>query len=259
MSLRTWLMTYFCGEKDSEILKLEADIVTLKDTISDNELLIEENNDFILRQTEMIGEIQKELTDLKLSIAPDPLEEYWNNKREKTNSLYSGRNIIGQESNVTIDPRMFFHYNDSTIPLVTGSSNDNIAQNALKRVIRYITYTSDTTLFKKPETWLFAFETWKLRKGDCEDGAILLANMLLRAGIPYWRIRLNAGDVKGGGHAWVSYLREEDDEWYCLDWCYWPNDSLDWLKYKDAENYYSIWFSWNPYYIFGDEILDREE
>ena len=52
-------------------------------------------------------------------------------------------------------------------------------------------------------------------------------------------IRLNAGDVKGGGHCWCTYLAEKDNVWYILDWCYWYNESKDLGRtWKDAEKYY---------------------
>jgi len=108
--------------------------------------------------------------------------------------------------------------------------------------------------------WLFAFETLKLRMGDCEDGAILMANLMIKAGIPYWRIRLNAGDVKNFGHVWITYLRETDNKWVILDWCYHPTAKVRALKklYSDAEDYFKIWFSWNTKYIFKGEKFERE-
>jgi hypothetical protein len=60
---------------------------------------------------------------------------------------------------------------------------------------------------------------------NCEDGAILLANMMLKSGIPYWKIRVTAGNVtepstgKDVGHAYVTYYCAETDKWVLLDWC----------------------------------------
>jgi hypothetical protein len=93
---------------------------------------------------------------------------------------------------------------------------------------------------------------------NCEDGAILMANIMVESGIPYWRIRLNAGDVKGGGHAYVTYLREKDNKWYILDWCYWSNESINFGRtWAEAKNYFGIWFSWNNKYGFIKDELDR--
>lgn len=185
----------------------------------------------------------------------DDLEKYWNNKRPKTeNYKYLARVLF--KKRLPLDPKIFFQINDSGVPFFgEGLSNDDIALKALKYVHDNIQYTSDTSLFKEPEQWLFPFETLHLRKGDCEDGAILIANIMVKSGVPYWRIRLNAGDVQGGGHCWVTYLRESDNKWIILDWCYWYNQRGE--LWKSAEKYYKIWFSWNTKYVFTGSKLDR--
>jgi len=189
------------------------------------------------------------------------LESYWNNKRPKTSWKHRGRplfenkerELVWTKDNILVDPRIFFNI-DSTLSTFEGT-NDEIASRCLNWVAKYITYTSD----KEPsEFWQFAFETNKRRKGDCEDGAILMANMMLMSGIPYWRIRLNCGEVQGGGHAYLTYLREEDNQWYVMDWCYWYNESRNYQKtWKSAEKYFTIWGSWNQKYVFGS--LPKEE
>ena len=73
--------------------------------------------------------------------------------------------------------------------------------------------------------------------------------------MPPWRVRLNAGNVQGGGHCWVTYLREVDNKWIILDWCYWyTKNGVEW---KTAEKYYDIWFSWNYDFVFLGDKLDR--
>ncbi len=177
----------------------------------------------------------------------EKLEKFWNTKRTPTIWLYPGRPAPDNPKiRMNVDPRIFFQY-DKTLPRIQGGS-DSIAQKALDYVNKHIKYTSDSG-----EYWQFAYETWKRKKGDCEDGAILMANIMLMSGIPYWRIRLNAGDVKGGGHAYVTYLREKDDTWYVMDWCYWYKESKDFGKpWKKAKKYFGIWGSWNKKYVFGD-------
>jgi len=170
----------------------------------------------------------------------EPREILWNNKRPKKNILYPCR------GGIKTDPRMFLGF-DYSIYHPTIGSNDDKANLILDYVARKITYTSDVK-----ENWQFAYETWDRRKGDCEDGAILMNVMMLNAGIPYWRIRLNAGSVQGGGHAYITYLREADDTWYILDWCYWYNESKDFGKrWDDAKKYFGIWFSINQRYCYG--------
>lgn len=230
----------------------------------ENELnSLKENNKNLIKEYELLEDkydvASSELETLKKSITIDPLETYWNDKRPKSNT-YSKRMRTVMNSNTLayIDPRVFFNANDNVVPLVSGDTNDIKAYNALRKVIAMIEYVDDYGQFKESEEWLFPFETLNLGKGDCEDGAILMANIMLNSGIPYWRIRLNAGDVEGGGHCWVTYLRESDNQWVILDWCYWPEAALIGLLYKDAEKYYDIWFSFNTKNIYLDEQFEKE-
>ena len=202
-------------------------------------------------------EIEK--TELKAQLPKiDPLETYWNNKRPKAERYtYKARTLIAGSKNVPVDPRIFFTPDDTNIPTVNGKTNDEKALAGMRLVKNLITYTPDINQFKFDEEWLFAYETMFLQKGDCEDGAILIANILLKSGVPYWRIRLNAGSVKGGGHCWCTYLRESDNKWVILDWCYWY--TADGRMYKDAEDYFDIWFSFNQEYIYLNEEFERDE
>lgn len=183
-------------------------------------------------------------------------EKYWNSKYPKIDAFYSREETDG---NYGVDVRNFFQPYDSKIPVVSGSSYDDKATNALKWVKSNVSYVSDKTVYGYDEYWAYAYQTLKRRKGDCEDGAILMANIMLRSGIPYWRIRLNAGNVKDGGHAYVTYCREIDNQFVVLDWCYYYKDILmkDRKLHSEEQNYddeaknYGIWFSWNLKYSFG--------
>lgn len=179
----------------------------------------------------------------------ETLEEYWNNKHEKGIGLYKARN------KVLMDVRQFINPRDINIPTVTGKDHDTIANKALEWVEENINYTlADET---DNEFWKYSWETINKKRGDCEDGAILLYNIMLKSGVPYWRIRLNAGDVayngSTAGHAYVTYLREKDNTWYVLDWCYWYNESVNFKKpWSKAKKYFGIWFSWNEKYVFNE-------
>ena len=144
---------------------------------------------------------------------------------------------------------------DNDIPVVTGESDDIIAVNGLKWVIDNITYVSDDsdTTYKRNEYWAYPYQTLKHKAGDCEDGAILLANILIKSGIPYWKVRLSAGDVVGGGHCYLTYYDSTNDRWVVLDWCYYPNKKsiADRIDYKEETNYKEVWFSWNRDYCFS--------
>lgn len=215
------------GEINTQYSKLLLDLEKLK-----------QDNDTLSKYVE--NEVQQ-----------DELEKYWNTKRPKQNIMYNGRiDFDDDRKRIPIDVRIFLNKLDVGVPVVSGETNDEKANNCLKYVAQNITYTTD--IKGSGEYWQFAYETLSRKKGDCEDGAILLANMALRSGIPYWRIRLNAGDVQGGGHCYVTYLRESDNQWYVLDWCYWFNESVDFQRsWASAEKYFGIWFSWNEKYSFG--------
>jgi hypothetical protein len=63
----------------------------------------------------------------------------------------------------------------------------------------------------------------KYKKGDCEDGACLLASILIHNKIPSWKVRVSAGWVtnpfnnKKEGHAYCIYYCLESDKWLILN------------------------------------------
>lgn len=186
---------------------------------------------------------------------PNSQEEYWNNKYPKATVIYQGRQIPNHGA-VAVDVRTFFTNPVSDELLATvkdfGGSDDARALACLKWVIANITYQSDFSLFGLNEFWEFPFETMLTRRGDCDDGAILLANLMLKSGIPYWKIRLTAGMVPEGGHAYVTYFCEARGLWVALDWCYYPSEEpvADRPDYKFSEIYREVWFSWNRDFSF---------
>ena len=199
-----------------------------------------------------IAELEDQLAQKK---SDEELEIKWNTRRPHTERYrYPARTLLNKSDLIKIDPRVFFTTADGAIPKIKGDNIDEIAFKCLQWVHRNIKYTSDISQFKHKEEWLFAHETLLLKKGDCEDGAILMANMMIRSGIPYWRVRLNAGSVSGGGHCWVTYLSEKN-EWLILDWCY--HYKTRGQLWRDAENYFKIWFSFNQKYLFAADMLDR--
>ena len=214
----------------------------------------------------MIEQLKKTILDLNGQIpVHDPLETFWNTKRPATNTYtYPARaDPANTGVNIQMDVRFFFENQDSMLPLQVSTSHDDIALKSLQWVINNIQYVSDISQYKAQEEWAFCAETLYNRKGDCEDGAILLANMMVKAGIPKFRVRLNAGDVWDGsgniinkskvGHCWVTYLKEADNQWYVLDWCYFQGVTL----WKTAEKYFDIWFSFSADNIYAADMLDK--
>ena len=109
----------------------------------------------------------------------------------------------------------------------------------------FLKYKYDDLTAEVPEFWLFPFESIQSEIGDCEDGAILIAGLLINAGIPSWRVKVCAAQVMAdpvvvpsetelGGHAYAIYLADRPDserklEWVILDWCYLqdPDDVIE--------------------------------
>ena len=179
---------------------------------------------------------------------PKTKEDELNDKYPKSDIYYKRTD----DKTYQVDIRNFIQEYDSKIPRIVGKTDDEIALNGLKLVRSKLKYTPDKTQYGLNEYWCYAYQTWNNRKGDCEDGAILLHNILLRSGIPYWKLRLSAGFVVGGGHAYLTYYCEETYTWVILDWCYWPNNSPinERKDYKDEKMYGLTWFSWNKKYCY---------
>jgi transglutaminase-like putative cysteine protease len=98
-------------------------------------------------------------------------------------------------------------------------SNDSKMYEIEKWVIENIQYTSDKKQFNMMERWTLPYETLQRRRGDCEDGAILLIAFAATAGVPTERLRLYAPiRVPNGWHACVAYQRESDDGWVWMEW-----------------------------------------
>ena len=214
---------------------------------------LSENYTILLEDYRLVEKALSEVED-EIIILYDTIEtlenpvnqfkEYWYNKYSKKND--KKWNGISLKSYCTTK--------NKTVPKVTGSNSDDLANKALKKVHSLIPYLGDPK-----EYWQYADETVYRRLGDCEDGAILMYNIMITSGVPAWRIRLNAGNVQGGGHCYLTYLRESDNTWYVLDWCYWYKDSVNFKKkWTDAKKYFGVWFSWNEDYVWEEENQGRE-
>lgn len=156
-------------------------------------------------------------------------------------------------------------------------NHDSIAIECLKTVKGFVTYTGDTTMWKMLEHWNEYHQTIMLKRGDCEDGAILLFVLMLECGIPSNRMLIFAGNVVGGGHAWLGYMPTEyPSEWVFLDWCYWYTNGgvgkrphyfiagkkIGQVRYfdKSRNNYTNMWFGFNNKQSFTDlQIPERVE
>jgi hypothetical protein len=98
-------------------------------------------------------------------------------------------------------------------------SNDTKVFKIERWVRDNIRFYSDNEQFNMDERWTMPTETFQRRKGDCEDGAILIMCFAVSAGVPGDRVRLYAPVVTSEGmHASVAYKRESDDQWVWVEW-----------------------------------------
>lgn len=223
--------------------------------------------------SDLITYLYNDLPKVKEEIEPsrsELLKEYYNNKYPTIPILYSGRVLPGSNTRFNVDVRDFFSLNDQVLVNMVNSlkmqtmTDNQKALACLKWIITHFPYKSDTTNYSLGEFWCMPYESIAKKSGDCEDGAILLANMLIIAGVPNWKVRINAGMVLEPstkmqvGHAYVTFFDEENEKWVILDWCYYPNTKLikDREEYKKETLYQEVWFSFNNEYSWASNEGD---
>ena len=251
--------------------------VICKDIIEDYEKEIRElrqkNSDLFIH----IANLETKIEDLKDKLKEmkekekkaKELENLLNSKYPKKTVLYKGRYTINKGWR-KVDVRDFFINPNSyelqetlkKIGIKKNESDDRKAEKIQKWVVRNIRYVSDKANFGLPEYWMYPQETLTYKKSDCDDGSILIANLLLASGIPYYKIRVVCGyvyDKKGnllGGHAYCVYYCEKTKKWVALDWCFYPDlrpieKREDYKKEKIYGGENSIWFSFNQKFAFS--------
>jgi len=199
--------------------------------------------------------LAKENLDLiKLIPEKDETADMWNNKWPMAPIIYKAQGTYLMDVRNLVFNRSYVL--EKTSKYLIGT-DDEKALAALKKVKLILTYVSDDSNYNVAEFWQDPEITIQSCKGDCEDGAILLASLMRCAGIPAYRVKICAGWVKTtdgrGGHAYVIYLAD-DGNWYPLDWCYYGNESIkNFLKvpHKDNTNYQDIWWTFNDEYSWA--------
>ena len=264
------------SDLQNQLQQKQAELQDLQNKYGDSQNSITFLNQEINTLKQKIDSLNSQLE--KANVESD-IERYYNTKISPIQVTYSGRVDPKTKGNVFIDVRNFYvnpEYDSklqeivySYIKITQNDSNDDKIFKIQKWVRQNINYVSDQYNEGYNEYWQFPYETLLYRMGDCEDGAILMANLALAAGVPYWRVRINAGDVEYGGsvagHAWMTYCRETDNKFVIIDWCYYPDINTpvkDKPYWKDVSMYKTIWFSFNKKYAFSDlksMVYDEEE
>jgi len=210
--------------------------------------------------------------------------DYWNNKYEKAPIIYTARALRGKDyyKQIDTDVKSFIKKNDAILyhvidqaELLKGTFNET-ALTVQDFVNGFFKYKYDEETSDCPEFWQFPFESIQSGIGDCEDGAILTASLLINAGIPSYRVKVAGGGVltdpvfapsntELGGHAWCIYLADRPDtkrglEWVILDWCYAPDPEVpieDKPLAKDGGQqggYKETWFTFNDEYSWAIDL-----
>jgi hypothetical protein len=215
--------------------------------------------------------------------------EYWNSKWEMAPIIYTGRALRGEsyKKQIDADVKAFIKDNDAILWHVIKQAQlrqdtpNNTAWAIQKFVCSLLKYTHDDITEDCPEFWQFPFEAIQSQVGDCEDGAILIASLLINAGIPSWRVKVCAAQVVAdpifapsdselGGHAYCIYLADRSEserklEWCILDWCYLqdpetPIESKPLARDGGQEGAYrDIWFTFNDKYSWAQSAFEVKE
>ena len=228
----------------------------------------------------------------KPNVVVDPGEhgeygpEYWNNKWEKAPIIYTGRALRGEsyDKQIDVDVKTFIKKNDAILQHVIKqvdlkkSTPNETAWACQKFVNDFLTYKFDEESSDCVEFWQFPFESIQSSIGDCEDGAIITAALMINACIPAWRVKVCAGNVLAdpvtapsdselGGHGWALFLADREDserklEWVILDWCYLQDPETpieDKPLARDGGHnnaYKEVWFTFNDEYSWAQTAFE---
>lgn len=124
---------------------------------------------------------------------------------------------------------------------------DKRALEIARYVNRRMTYKTDFNNYGKTEYWASPYEVWRSKVDDCDGYAVLIKDLMDKAGIPEFRSKVAAGDTDVGGHAYVLYLKEHDNEWYTIEGSYYADEAFtrfhNSVPHMFANKYQRIWFT----------------
>jgi len=155
---------------------------------------------------------------------------------------------------------------DLAMTIVQPDDSDDLKMEKIHRwVVDNIEYITDEEQYGYEELWVPPVMLLKTKKGDCEDGAFLIISLALNARVDPERLRMYGGFVDAGpgavsgGHGWVAYRRESDDEWVAVDFSYYPDlrPMNDRVPLKDDKKYVDDYFFMTNQYIVITENTNR--
>lgn len=126
-----------------------------------------------------------------------------------------------------------------------GTKGDGLAERCLNWVVGNIQQRAESE-----DYWQFPMETFMARSGDCEDGSILLANLMVACGLPSEKVYLAVLKLPQGFHMIVVY------DWQAV---------LDWTGLCSGKNWTAckplIWYVWNQHriYVPRDRVKELED
>lgn len=182
----------------------------------------------------------------------ETLTDYWNNKWPLSNIQYNARSEglidVRKVFNITAEGEVILKkVVDEICKDIENDDNKIIA--IAKYVNNRLTYKSDKSIFNKAEYWDDPYSIWKRKTDDCDGFTVLILALAKLADIPAYRIKLTAGDVDGGGHAYSLYLSEKNNDWFTIEGSYYANEAFSRfnndISHRNAKRYGKIWFTTN--------------
>jgi len=191
----------------------------------------------VQRKARIVEKKREAVWRSKFDIEPIIYRAQNGNPRDVRTFLFDVSHIL----NIYID-----YYN------LKGWDDEDTMYKIVMWVIDNLQYVGDEVNKGQVEYWQNPEDTIITLKGDCEDGAILIKSLALAAGVPDWKVKILAGMVVGGGHAYCTYIRSDETQ-VILDWCYWPNRlRISERPQRASEtNYKEVWFSWDKKYGYA--------
>jgi len=116
--------------------------------------------------------------------------------------------------------------------IVVPGDSDDVALVATQWVASNITYATDLTTWGVTDYWIDPKATVYYGVGDYEDGAALIASIIINSGVDPNRVRVYFGEDEGVDSAWAMYQRMSDNQWVVLDW---TDGSAYWNAISDVD------------------------